>query len=238
MNHALWPLYLACVASAGTASATPDDVKAAKRGGRAPTEWDWAVVAEPLDVWDGVSTAVEVQKRISNDLLRPTSLALAYWGVHHTASGTSESTQRGDEGGNESDVYDLRSVTVRLKLYVLKPFYLNFGAGVLTTSTKESVTFADGDTVNASKSAVTAGADVGLGHRWVLPHGIVLGGNWLEVYQPIATLQSKDATVPPGYHMGKARSLGSLFSGGSPSAKSDATLTQLRLAVFDLGYAF
>lgn len=68
------------------------------------------------------------------------------------------------------------------------------------------------------------GLEVGLGNRWVLKNRVVIGGNWLQIYAPIATLAAKDADVPVGY--------------AASYPNSDAKKVAFRLAVFDIGYAW
>ena len=58
----------------------------------------------------------------------------------------------------------------------------------------------------------------------LLPSGIVIGGNWLQVFIPVTTLASKDAKVPAGYETGRA--------------ESDAKTSSVRLVAVDIGYAW
>ncbi len=236
MSHKQIHFILVATVLALTAPARGESLTAAKAKNSEPAAegeepwWNWAFTLQAADLVDEVSPAAEIQKRIGQKPNHPHSLSIAYWSMRKTTTNSSSSYQAAADG-DRKDRFTLDALSARYKLYLTRSFHFNFGAGIRSLATKESVKFPTGETITAEKSATSLGLDIGLGNRWVLPFGGVLGGNWLEVFVPGPVLKSKDASLPDGYSSGR-------YSGTYGSKKSDATRFSLRIAVVDLGYAW
>ncbi len=197
--------------------------EAAPAGSPDQINWTWAAVAQPFDLLNGGYANFEVQRAINRDKNHSHSLALAFWGSQSTKDDglSSYGDSRPAHKTLDKRLYGLAA---RYKLYLMRSFHFNFGAGFRSTSTKETAVFDAGDSAHAEKSATVLGADLGLGNRWVLANGLVLGGNWLQVFVPGVTLASENAKVPAGYVARKAG--------------SDAKAPSYRLGILELGYAW
>lgn len=211
-RHAL----LAALLAAAPVNAKPAEKKDA-------VDWRWIAVAQPVDIVNQGFPAFEIQHAIRQDVNHTHSLALAFWGAKHGRGDGTFGYKLTEVQKRKLDK-EMLAIAGRYKLYLMRSFHFNFGGGFRSTSTKEEATFKTGETIKAEKSASVLGLDVGVGNRWVLANGLVIGGNWLQVFVPVVTLASKDAALPDGYT--------------AISRRSDAGRSSIRLVAVDLGYAW
>jgi hypothetical protein len=198
--------------------------------------WANAVILEPvaLTFAPDSAPAIQLQHALDRDYDHPNSLALTYWGA--TFDSTDDSHHPTDpDPDSVIERHDRRrifGVSARYMFYLTRSFHFNFGGGFRSTATEERAILADGSSFTVKKSATSLGVDIGLGNRWVLPNGLVLGGTWFQHFIPVAVVQSKDAKIPDGYEDG-----GDLFDPDSGGAKNDGMTMTFRIAA-DIGYAW
>lgn len=190
--------------------------------------WTWSLLLEPFDLMLGLFPAFELQRSLGN-ADKPTSVALAFYGVKNNGGSIFGTGKYGGADGyefatEESVQHDMQVLTARYKLFLMRSFHFNFGAGFRAMSSKETATFKDGSKQSAQKSSVDFGGELGLGNRWVTSSGFVIGGTWLVAYAPAVTLASKDAKLPAGYR--------------ANNPKNDSKSMALRMAVLDIGWAW
>ncbi len=190
--------------------------------------WTWSLLLEPFDLMLGLFPAFELQRSLEG-ADKPTSIALAFYGVHDNSRGIFRGRNYGGAEGyvyssEEKVQHDMKVLTARYKLFLMRSFHFNFGVGFRSMATEETATFRDGSKQSAEKSSVDFGGELGLGNRWVTSSGFVIGGTWLVAYAPAVTLSAKDAKLPAGYR--------------ANNPKNDSKSMALRMAVLDIGWAW
>jgi hypothetical protein len=225
-------LALGLLAAGAPALAAAKKSKSARRDSDS-IGWSRAVVLEPGAITGTPDSAplIQFQQALSRDYDHPHSLAVSYWGrTFDSNEDPGYATADADSVTGRRDRRSIFGVTARYMLYLTRSFHFNFGGGFRTTRTEERAFLANGETFDAKKSATSLGIDIGLGNRWVLSNGLVLGGTWFQHFIPVAVVQSKDARLPDGYEAGD-----DILDGSG--ARHDGMTMSYRIAA-DIGYAW
>jgi hypothetical protein len=189
-----------------------------------------AFVLQPADLIAEIHPSFELTFNLRNHPKFTQAISFAYWGTDQKRKENRDSDL--EENVEKTIRLTMNAAAARYKIYLGRSFHFNFGLGVRKTTSTEQLDYVKLKDVSAEKTATSLGIDIGLGNRWVFANGIVIGGNWLQIFYPIKVLSEKDATAPEDHTIFESTAV------GQSTKKADGDVTSFRIAILDIGYAW
>ena len=202
----------------------------AREGNSKRTYRPTAFVLQPADPIAEIHPSFELSFNLSNHPKFTQAISFAYWGTDQKRKENRNSDL--EENVEKTIRLTMSAAAARYKIYLGRSFHFNFGLGVRKTTSTEKLNYVKLKDVSAEKTATSLGIDIGLGNRWVFANGIVIGGNWLQIFYPFKVLSEKDATAPEDHTIFESTAV------GQSRKKADGDVTSFRIAIFDIGYAW